>query len=154
MTGTREMAMLLQKIPFHVLACIALVAALLAGCSTPPAYSVQQPAAARAGVVESIRSQTVQTANSTAGTVVGAVAGGLLGNMVGGGTGRTVATVVGAVGGGYAGNKIAEHQQQLVWIIDVRYDDGTIATIQQSAAPGLRVGDRVLVSQNGIQLLR
>jgi outer membrane lipoprotein SlyB len=97
MSGTREIAMALQKTSFHGLACVALVATLLAGCSTPPAYSVQQPAVARAGVVESIRSQTVQTANSAAGTIVGALAGGLLGNMVGGGTGRTVATVVGAV---------------------------------------------------------
>ena len=55
--------------------------------------------------------------------------------------------------GGYAGNKIAENSQQLVWIIDVRYDDGTIATIQQRSAPGLRIGDRVL-SDRGIQLLR
>jgi len=41
-----------------------------------------------------------------------------------------------------------------VWFIDVRYDDGSMATIQKTAAPGLRVGDRVLVTQNGIQLLR
>ena len=142
-----------RKWPFHPMAVVAWIAMLLAGCSTPPVYSVQEPAS-RAGVVESIRSQAVQTANSTAGTVLGAVAGGLLGNMVGGGTGRTVATVVGAVGGGYAGNRIAEHSQQMVWFIDVRYDDGSMATIQQTAAPGLRVGDRVLVTQDGIQLLR
>jgi outer membrane lipoprotein SlyB len=146
------MSMSFRK-PFHPMAIVAWIAMLLAGCSTPPVYSVQEPAS-RAGVVESIRSQAVQTANSTAGTVLGAVAGGLLGNMVGGGTGRTVATVVGAVGGGYAGNRIAEHSQQMVWFIDVRYDDGSMATIQQTAAPGLRVGDRVLVTQNGIQLLR
>ena len=107
-----------RKWPFHPMAVVAWIAMLLAGCSTPPVYSVQEPAS-RAGVVESIRSQAVQTANSTAGTVLGAVAGGLLGNMVGGGTGRTVATVVGAVGGGYAGNRIAEHSQQMVWFIDV-----------------------------------
>jgi outer membrane lipoprotein SlyB len=135
------------------LACVVLLASLVTACSPPPAYSVQQPVS-RVGVVESIRSQTVQTANNTAGTIVGAVAGGALGNMVGSGTGRTVATIVGAVGGGYAGHKVAENAQDLVWIIDVRYDDGTIATIQQRAAPGLRVGDRVRVTGNGIELLR
>jgi uncharacterized protein YcfJ len=47
-----------------------------------------------------LRTQTLQTANSTGSTIVGAVAGGLRGNMIGGGSGRTIATVVGAVGGG------------------------------------------------------
>ena len=61
---------------------------------------------------------------------------------------------MGAIGGAYAGHKIAENAQELVWIIDVRYDDGTIATIQQKAAPGLRVGDRVVVTPSGIELLR
>ena len=130
-----------------------LLAGLLAGCTTAPTYSVSQPYS-RDGVVESIRSQTVQKADSTAGAIVGALAGGALGNMVGGGTGRTVATVVGAVGGGYAGHEIAKNAQDLVWIIDVRYDDGTVAQVQQKSAPGLRVGDRVRVTQNGIELLR
>jgi outer membrane lipoprotein SlyB len=129
------------------------LASLLVACTTAPTYSVSQPYA-RDGVVEAIRSQTVQKADSTVGTIVGALAGGALGNMVGGGTGRTVATVVGAVGGGFAGHEIAKNAQDLVWIIDVRYDDGTMAQIQQKAAPGLRVGDRVRVTQNGIELLR
>jgi len=135
------------------LALALIVACALAACAPVPTYSVQQ-SAARAGVVEAIRSQTVQTANPTAGAVVGGLAGGGIGNMIGGGTGRTVATIVGAIGGAYAGHKIAENAQELVWIIDVRYDDGTIATIQQKAAPGLRVGDRVVVTPSGIELLR
>jgi outer membrane lipoprotein SlyB len=130
-----------------------LVACLLAGCQTAPTYSVSQPSS-RVGVVESIRSQTVQKANPTAGAVVGALAGGALGNMVGGGTGRTVATVVGAVGGGFAGHAIADNAQDLVYIIDVRYDDGSVGQVQQKAAPGLRVGDRVRVTEHGIELLR
>ena len=130
-----------------------LFACLLGACTTAPTYSVSQPSS-RDGVVESIRSQTVQKANPTGGAIVGAIAGGALGNMVGGGTGRTVATVVGAVGGGFAGHAIAENAQDLVYIIDVRYDDGTVAQVQQKSAPGLRVGDRVRVTQNGIELLR
>lgn len=135
------------------LALALVFATLLAGCTTAPTYSVSQPYA-RDGVVESIRQQVVQKADATAGAIVGALAGGALGNMVGGGTGRTVATVVGAVGGGYAGHEIAKNAQDLVWIIDVRYDDGTMAQVQQKSAPGLRVGDRVRVTQNGIELLR
>ena len=130
-----------------------LLAGMLGACTTAPTYSVSQPSS-RVGVVESIRQEVVQKANPTAGAVVGALAGGALGNMVGGGTGRTVATVVGAVGGGFAGHAVAQNAQDLIFIIDVRYDDGTVAQIQQKAAPNLRVGDRVRVTQNGIELLR
>jgi outer membrane lipoprotein SlyB len=38
--------------------------------------------------------------------------------------------------------------------IGVRFDDGTLATIQQTVAPALRVGDRVRVTSPGIELLR
>lgn len=36
----------------------------------------------------------------------------------------------------------------------MRYDDGSFATVQQTAAPGLRIGDRVRVTPNGVTLLR
>jgi len=77
----------------------------------------------------------------------------LLGNQVGGGRGQTAATVVGAAGGAFVGNQAAQRSQTFVWRIGVRYDDGSIATIQQTAAPNLRIGDRVRVSSTGIQLL-
>jgi len=41
-----------------------------------------------------------------------------------------------------------------VWDIGVRYDDGSYATVQQTSAPNLRIGDRVRVSGTGIELLR
>ena len=89
--------------------------------------------------------------------LVSALAGGLigggLGSLVGGGTGRTVATVVGALGGGFVGNELERNQSQVVFEISVRYDDGTWATIRQNSPTGLRVGDRVVVTDNGIQLL-
>jgi outer membrane lipoprotein SlyB len=62
--------------------------------------------------------------------------------------------VVGATGGALAGNQVANNSTQLVWRIGVRYDDGSLATIQQTSAPNLRIGDRVRVSNNGIELLR
>jgi hypothetical protein len=73
----------------------------------------------------------------------GALVGGGLGSLIGGGTGKTVATVVGAIGGGFVGNELASKDQTLVWDIGVRYDNGTYATVQQTSAPGLRIGDRV-----------
>jgi len=127
-------------------------ALLLTGCETTPAFQVSGPAW-RDGTVESIVQDTVQSGNATAGALGGALIGGLLGNQVGGGSGRTAATIIGAGGGAFIGNQAAQ-RQTLVWRIGVRYDDGSLATIQQTTAPALRIGDRVRVTANGIELLR
>ena len=125
---------------------------LAAGCETTPAFQVSQPAS-REGTVESIVQDTVQSGNAAVGTIGGAVIGGLLGHQIGGGRGQTAATVIGAGGGAFVGNQAAT-RQNLVWRIGVRYDDGSLATIQQTSAPALRIGDRVRVTANGIELLR
>jgi outer membrane lipoprotein SlyB len=136
-------------------AAVLLAAVTLAGCGPQPTYQVTQttPAAARVGTVESMREQVEQAQPSGAGLVVGALAGGGLGSLVGAGTGRTVATVVGAVGGAYIGNQIEKSKTQVIYQIGVRYDDGTWATIRQSVPVGLKVGDRVRVTDTGIELL-
>jgi outer membrane lipoprotein SlyB len=126
---------------------------LLVGCNTPPAFQVSEPSA-RVGTVVSITQDSQQNVNSTAGAIGGALLGGLLGNQIGGGRGQTVATVIGAAGGAYAGNQAAQRNQTFIWRIGVRYDDGTTATIQQTAAPALRIGDRVRVTSTGIELLK
>jgi outer membrane lipoprotein SlyB len=131
-------------------ACAAMA---LAGCNTPPAFQVEQPSS-RVGTVESINQDSVQNVDSTVGAIGGGLIGGGLGSLIGGGTGQVVATVVGAVGGGFAGNELAKRSQTLVWRIGVRYDDGSFATIQQTSAPNLRIGDRVRVTGTGIELLR
>ena len=135
-------------------ALAACAAVLVAGCNTPPAYQVSDMPAARTGTIESLQTHTVQNVPNAVGAIGGALIGGGLGSLIGGGTGKTVATVVGAVGGGFVGNELASRDQTLVWVIGVRYDDGTYATIQQTSAPGLRIGDRVRVTSTGIELLR
>jgi len=125
---------------------------LAAGCESTPAFQVSQPSS-RDGTVESIVQDTVQSGNAAVGTVGGAVIGGLLGSQIGAGTGQTEATIVGAGGGALVGNQVAQ-RQSMVWRIGVRYDDGSLATIQQTTAPALRIGDRVRVTGNGIELLR
>ncbi len=137
-----------------VAACAACFAVMLAGCNTPPPFQVSEQPVARVGTVESITQDTVQNVNTTLGTIGGALIGGGLGSLVGGGRGQTAATVVGAVGGGFVGNQAAQRSQTFVWRIAVRYDDGSFATIQQTAAPALRIGDRVRVTSTGIELLR
>ena len=118
------------------LSLVVAAASMLAGCETQPAFQVSQPSS-RVGTVESIRSQTVQNNNQTLGAIGGALVGGILGNQVGQGSGRTAATVVGAAGGAYAGNRMTSGSS-LVWIIGIRYDDGSFATVQQTSSPAVR----------------
>jgi outer membrane lipoprotein SlyB len=125
----------------------------LAGCAQQPTYQVTSTPVARTGTVESVREVVEQKDASGAGMIVGGLVGGGLGSLVGGGTGRTVATVVGALGGGYVGNQIEKGQTQVSYQVGVKYDDGTWATIRQTAPTGLHIGDRVVVTDNGIQLL-
>ncbi len=132
-------------------AAVALIA--LAGCSQQPSYQVVSAPVARTGTVESVREVVEQKDPSGLGMIGGALIGGGLGSLVGGGTGRTVATVVGALGGGYVGNQVEKGQTQVSYQIGVKYDDGTWATIRQTAPTGLRIGDRVVVTDSGIQLL-
>jgi outer membrane lipoprotein SlyB len=126
----------------------------IAGCSTPPAYQVVDQPSARIGTVDSIQQEAVQNVPNAVGAIGGALVGGGLGSLIGGGTGQTVATVVGAIGGGFVGNELASKDQTLVWDVGVRYDDGSYATVQQTSAPGLRIGDRVRVTSTGMELLR
>jgi outer membrane lipoprotein SlyB len=132
-------------------AAIALIA--LAGCSQQPSYQVVNAPVARTGTVESVREIVEQKDPSGLGMVAGGLIGGGLGSLVGGGTGRTVATVVGALGGGYVGNQLEKGQTQVSYQIGVKYDDGSWVTIRQNSPTGLRIGDRVVVTDNGIQLL-
>jgi outer membrane lipoprotein SlyB len=136
-----------------VAALTAAFALLLAACSTPPAFQVSEPSA-RVGTVISITQDSVQNVHSAAGGIGGALIGGGLGSLIGGGTGKTVATVIGAAGGAYAGSQAAQRSQTFVWRIGVRYDDGSVATVQQTTAPALRIGDRVRVTGTGIELLK
>ena len=150
------MPKLLPKLfPCALATAALLVAAALTGCGPQPAYQVvQSPPPARVGTVESVREVVEQKDPSGAGLIVGGLVGGGLGSLVGGGTGRTVATVVGALGGAYAGNRIEKSQSQVVYQIGVKYDDGSWATIRQAAPTGLRIGDRVRVTDSGVELLR
>jgi outer membrane lipoprotein SlyB len=127
----------------------------LASCGPQPAYQVvQSPPPARVGTVESVREVVEQKEPSAAGLIIGGLIGGGLGSLVGGGTGRTVATVVGAAGGAYAGHQVEKAQTQVTYQIGVKYDDGSWATIRQAAPTGLHIGDRVRVTDSGVELLR
>jgi outer membrane lipoprotein SlyB len=108
---------------------------------------------ARAGTIESIRQVDRQRYANGAGAVVGGLVGLGLGSLVGGGSGRTAAMIVGAGGGALVGNQMQKNQTDLIWEIGVRYDDGSFGSITQTQAPGLRIGDRVRVTDTGLELL-
>ena len=150
------MVLLMQRLVPRAFAAATLAAMVsLTGCGPQPTYQVvQSPPPARIGTVESVREVVEQKDPSGAGLIVGGLVGGGLGSLVGSGTGRTVATVVGALGGAYAGNRIEKSQSQVVYQIGVKYDDGSWATIRQAAPTGLRIGDRVRITDSGVELLR
>ena len=132
-----------------LLSFIALVAV---GCAQQP-YQVYNQPVARVGIVESIRQVEAPKYVEGAGAVTGALVGGGLGSLIGSGGGKTAAVIVGAIGGGLVGNEMQKSERQLIWEIGVRYDDGGYGTITQTQAPGLRIGDRVRVTDTGLELL-
>jgi outer membrane lipoprotein SlyB len=150
----------IQRIVSHAIVATALIAAasgalFLGGCGPQPTYQVVQSLPpARVGTVESVREVVEQKEPGAAGLIVGGLIGGGLGSLIGSGTGRTVATVVGAAGGAYAGRQVEKAQTQVSYQIGVKYDDGSWATIRQGAPTGLRIGDRVRVTDSGVELLR
>lgn len=111
------------------------------------------------GVVVDINRVNAERRGSTSGggAVLGAIIGGVLGNQVGKGDGRKAATVAGAVAGGFAGNAVERNgngRDGDAWQIYVDLDDGRNATVTQYRNPGLRRGDRVVIRNEQVELLR
>ena len=140
-----------------IIASMVTVAALMSACanngyqnaSSPPSYS-----GTMYGVIESIEMVPAESgiagSGIGAGTVIGGVVGGVLGHQVGGGTGKDIATAAGVVGGAVVGHEIDKRnqQQQNVYRIQVRLNNGGYQTMTQQSLNDLRVGDRVRI-ENG-----
>ena len=111
------------------------------------------------GVVVDVERTYADRRGSTSGggAVLGAIIGGVLGNQVGKGDGRKVATVAGAVAGGFAGNAVERNRDDRdsnAYRIYVDLDDGRTATVTQYRNPGLRRGDRVVIRNQQVELIR
>ena len=91
------------------------------------------------------------------GSYVGATAGGVLGAVVGSqigqGNGRTAAGVAGAIGGALLGREIERRNSRTVhYEVLVRLDSGGQRTVSFDNPPNYRVGDRVQLSGNSLQM--
>ena len=148
-----------MKIPKIVIATFITVAAMMSGCastSSQPVSSSSSYSGAAYGVIDAIEITRGSSDGSTsigAGAVIGGVVGGVLGHQVGGGTGQDVATVAGVVGGAMAGHEIEKRnkqQQQDVYRIRVRLDNGGVQTVTQQSINDLRVGDRVRIENDRV----
>jgi len=129
------------------------IAGPLAGTAQAQTGSSAAQFEGRVGTVESVRTQAVPTSGTTLGTVGGAVVGGVLGNQVGQGRGRTLATVGGAAGGAAVGNRMSGGTST-VWVVNVRFDDGTNANIEQDSQPPVWAGERVRVRNGRLERIR
>ena len=115
------------------------------GAATPA-----DPACARCGVVEQIRTFEAPHRTTGLGAVAGGIAGALLGNSIGHGNGRAAGTLVGAAGGAYAGNAIEKNaRRDLRYRVTVRMQDGSVRVLTERAAPAFSVGDQVRLSDSG-----
>ena len=130
---------------------VAVPALMLAACASQSgsSYSRTQTRSeqtVRLGVVESVRSVTIEGTQSGVGVAAGAVVGGLGGSNVGGGKGSSVGAVIGAVLGGVAGNAIEGSTTKKAGLeITVKLDNGQLTAITQEADEQFRPGERVRI---------
>lgn len=134
---------------------ITISALMLAACASQSgsSYSRTQTRSeqtVRLGVVESVRSVTIEGTQSGVGAATGAVVGGLGGSNVGGGKGSSVGAVLGAVIGGVAGNAIEGSTTKKAGLeITVKLDNGQLTAITQEADEQFRPGERVRILSGG-----
>ena len=136
---------------------VAAASIALAGCATSKSGSVysredaRREATVRLGVVESVRSVTIEGTKTPIGAVAGGAIGGIGGSAIGSGTASAVAAVAGAVAGGLIGAAAEEGLTRREGVeITVRLDNGELRAIVQEADEVFKPGERVrLVSING-----
>jgi outer membrane lipoprotein SlyB len=146
-----------------IIASIVAVATLTTACASngynPASSTSSTPYSSSVtyGVIEAIDtvpgdSGGIAGSDIGVGTVVGGVVGGVLGSQVGGGTGKGIATAAGVVGGAVVGHEIDKRnqQQQDVYRIRVRIENGGYQTLTQESRNDLRVGDKVSIDNGNI----
>ncbi|MBC7956041.1 MAG: glycine zipper 2TM domain-containing protein [Cytophagales bacterium] len=104
------------------------------------------------GTVESVKAEKHKGEGTGLGAVGGAVVGGVVGHQMGGGDGKKALTVLGAVGGGIAGHEVEKRARSTtVYQVQLRMDDGSTRTVNQTTAPA--VGARFQVEGTQLKAL-
>lgn len=119
-----------------------------------PTYAGQTLPAAQTGVVQAIDPVAARQSTSGAGALIGGVVGAIVGRQFGdSGNGRAAGTAVGAVGGALIGNEVEMQQNHTParWRVQVRMDDGSVRSFNDSQVNGLQVGMRVRVVGQTLQ---
>lgn len=105
--------------------------------------------------VQAVNAVTVDGDGRVLGTVAGGVLGAVVGSQVGSGSGRTAAQVAGAVGGALLGREIQKrHNERTQYEVVVRMNDGQQRTVIYADPPNFRVGDRVRMVGETLELQR
>jgi outer membrane lipoprotein SlyB len=143
----------LLAVAFSAVALLGLSAC--AGSQSGSAYTRSQTRGemlVRMGVVESVRTVTIEGTQSGVGAITGGVLGGIAGSNVGHGSGSTAGAVVGAVLGGLAGQAIEEQTSKKSGLeITIRLDSGQIIAVTQEADEAFNPGERVrILSGDGV----
>ena len=104
------------------------------------------------GVVESVRTVTIEPRQSGVGAATGGIVGGIAGSNIGGGRGSIIGSVLGAVAGGLAGQAAEGAVMRKQGIeVTVKLDNGELRAVTQEADENFRPGERVrLLSGNGV----
>jgi len=140
------------------------VALATSGCEAPTSGATFTPAQAQQvmvielGVVETVRTVTIQPGPTGVGAVAGAALGGIAaGSNIGRGSGAAAAGIGGAVLGGVAGNAAERRVTQRAGLeIGVRLDSGQLMSVVQDADQQFFPGDRVrvLLGNNSVRVTR
>ncbi len=141
---------------FSKLLFIAILSLFLGACASSNSGSVYKRDEARkvhtvrTGVVESVRTVTLEGTKSPVGTVAGGAIGGIAGGSIGHGRGSALGAVVGAVAGGIAGS-VAEEAitRKDALEITVKLDGGGLVAIVQEADEDFNPGEPVRIVENG-----
>nr|WP_255306855.1 glycine zipper 2TM domain-containing protein [Gilliamella apicola] len=144
---------------------LAVLAAILSGCSNSDLYSGDVYTADQAkqvqqvsyGTVVSVRPVKIQAnasngkSENVAGSLGGAVLGGVLGNTIGDGTGRVLAVATGAIGGAILGDAIQDKTSQASAVeLEIKQENGSnIVIIQKGSANNFYAGQPVRLVTNG-----
>lgn len=105
--------------------------------------------------VQAVNPVTVDGEGRVLGTVAGGVLGAVVGSQFGKGDGRTAAGVAGAVGGALLGREIQKrNNQRTQYEVVVRMSDGAQRTVVYAESPNFRVGDRVRLAGETLELQR